>query len=94
MEQGSYMMIAKGMTAHGPDGDVGAISEVVADPKADIFRGVVVSRGLFSQTRVLIPAENIIGVHEQIVEVDLTKKQVEELPQAAEVPTGTNLTSA
>lgn len=94
MEQGSYMQIAKGMTAHGLDGDVGTVHEVVADPKADIFRGVVVSHGLFNQKRVLIPAEQIVGVREQTIEVNLTKQQVEALPQAAESAMETNVTSA
>lgn len=80
MEQGSYMLIERGMTIHGTDGDIGTVDQVIADQGADIFRGLVLSHGLLLPKRLFIPAENVIGVTGHTVQVNLTKAQAEQLP--------------
>jgi uncharacterized protein YrrD len=80
MEQGSYMLIEKGMTIHGSDGDIGTVAEVIADQGADIFRGLVLTHGLLIHKRAFIPAENVTGVSGRTVQVNLTKAEAENLP--------------
>jgi uncharacterized protein YrrD len=73
------MLIERGMTVHGIDGDLGSVAEVVADSVADIFRGLVLTHGLLLPKQVFVPAENIVGVADRIVQVNLTKTQAEHL---------------
>ena len=83
MEQGSYMLIERGMTVHGIDGDLGTVSQVVADPGVDIFRGLVLTHGLLLPKQVFIPAENVVGVAERTVRVNLTRDQASHLAPPA-----------
>lgn len=80
MEQGSYLLIERGMTVQGADSDLGTVTEVVADVGADIFRGIVLSHGLLLPKHVFVPSENIIGVADRTVQVNLTKSEAEQLP--------------
>lgn len=80
MEQGSYMLIERGMTVHGTDGDLGTVVEVVADTNADIFRGVVLSHGLLLPKQTFIPAQQVVGVSGRTVQVSLSKSEAEHLP--------------
>lgn len=80
MEQGSYLMIERGMTVRGTEGDLGTVAEVVADTGADIFRGIVLSHGLLLPKHVFVPAEKVIGVDSRSVQVNLSKSEAEQLP--------------
>ncbi len=80
MEQGSYLLIERGMTVRGTDGDLGTVVQVVADPGADIFRGLVLTHGVLLPKQVFLPAENVVGVTGRLVQVNLTKAQAEHLP--------------
>jgi hypothetical protein len=80
MEHGSYLLIERGMTVQGMDGNLGSIAEVIADQEADVFRGVILTHGLLMPKRSFITAEHIVGVGEDVVEVDLTKADAENLP--------------
>jgi len=80
MEQGSYMLIERGMTVRGIDGDLGTVSQVVADSEADIFRGLVLTHGLLLPKQAFISAEKVVGVTERRVQVNLTRAQAEQLP--------------
>lgn len=71
------MLIERGMAVHGTDGDLGFVAEVVADAVADIFRGIVLTHGLLLPRQVFIPAENVVGVADRRVQVNLTKAQAE-----------------
>ena len=48
-------------------------------PCADIFRGLVLTHGLLLPKQVFIPAENVVGVADRRVQVNLTKAQAEHL---------------
>lgn len=55
------------------------IVEVVGDPEADIFGGLVVKVGLLGPNRHL-PAERVRGIWPRRVEVDATAEELENLP--------------
>lgn len=80
MEQGSYLLIERGMTVQGTEGDLGTVAEVVADAGADIFRGIVLSHGLLLPKHVFVPAGNIVGVAGRRVQVNLSKSEADQLP--------------
>jgi uncharacterized protein YrrD len=87
MEQGSYMLIERGMTVRGMDAaDLGTVAEVVADEGIDVFRGIVLSHGLLFSKQSFITADHVIGVTGNIVQVNLTKGDAEQLPPAAATP--------
>jgi uncharacterized protein YrrD len=74
------MLIERGMTVRGTDGDLGTVSQVIADAGADIFRGLVLTHGLLLPKQAFIPAEKVVGVADRLVQVNLTKAQAEHLP--------------
>lgn len=79
MERGSYRLLRPGMRVQGRDGvDLGTVAEVVADENADIFRGLLLSRGLFG-TNVFVPGERVDAVEEDVVRVDLDRDEAERL---------------
>lgn len=80
MERGSYMLIAPGMPVVGVDGTIGNVDEVVADSGVDVFRGIVVSHGILTQKRALIPPDDITGVTDREVDVRLSKADFDRLP--------------
>lgn len=92
MEQGSYLLIERGMTVHGTEGDLGTVSEVVADAGADIFRGIVLSHGLLLPKHVFVPAENIVGVAGRTVQVNLSKSEADQLPPPSPSSAGSGTT--
>ena len=83
METGSYLLIGRGMTVQGSDGDLGTVAEVVADSGADIFRGIVLARGFLSTKHAFVPAENVVSVEHNTVRVSLSKSEAERLPPPA-----------
>ncbi len=83
METGSYLLITRGMTVQGTDGDLGTVAEVVADSGVDVFRGIVLAHGFLSAKHAFIPAENILRVEHNQVWVRLTKSEAEQLPPPA-----------
>ncbi len=89
MEQGSYMLIKRGMTLRGTDGDIGTVSEVIADESVDIFRGLVLTHGLLLHKQLFVSAEHVVGVADNIVQVNLSKDEAARLPppQSASPPT-------
>lgn len=92
MEQGSYMLIERGMTVQGTDGELGTVSEVVADVGADVFRGIVLSHGLLLTKHVFVPSGNIVSVGDRIVQVNLSRSEADHLPppDSLTTPLGTN----
>ncbi len=82
MEAGSYMLIERGMTVRGSDGDLGTVAEVVADESVDIFRGIVVAHGFLGAKHGFVPGERVVSVEQNIVSVSLSKTELEQLPAA------------
>ena len=83
METGSYMMISRGMTVQGTDGDLGTVAEVVADAGVDVFRGIVLAYGFLAAKHAFVPAENVVSVEQNIVRIALSKREAEQLPSPA-----------
>lgn len=74
MDKGSYLLIEPGMPVRGTNADLGTVAEVVADVNVDIFRGVMLSHGLFS-ANVFVPGERITSVTDGVVHTDLTREE-------------------
>lgn len=78
--QVSWMAIERSARVVASDGsDVGRVAEVVGDPEADIFNGLVVSAHMLGANRYL-PAEQVTGIWPDRVEVSATPEQIERLP--------------
>ncbi len=73
------MLIERGMTVQGTDGDLGTVMEVVADAGVDVFRGIVLAHGLFGLKQVFVPGEQVIRVEHNTVHVSLSKAEAEQL---------------
>lgn len=80
MEQGSYMLIERGMTVRGTDADLGTVAEVVADEGVDIFRGLVLSQGVLLHKQGFLSADHVISVSGHVVQVNISKSDAENLP--------------
>jgi len=80
MEAGSYMLIERGMTVRGADGDLGTVAEVVADEGVDVFRGIVLAHGLFGLKQAFVPGEQVVRVEQNVVYVRLSRTEAEQLP--------------
>ncbi len=74
------MLIERGMTVHGTDGDLGTVAEVVADTGVDVFRGIVLAHGLLGLKQVFVPGDHVIRVEHNDVYVGLSKTEAEQLP--------------
>ena len=83
MTQGSYLLIQRGMTVRGEDGDLGKVHEIVAEEAADVFRGIVVSHGLVPPRRAFVAAEQVERVtDDSIVYVTIRKADFDSLPES------------
>ena len=80
METGSYLLITRGMIVQGTDGDLGTVTEVVADAGVDVFRGLVLARGFLSTKHAFVPAQSVVSVEHNTVRVSLSKSEAEQLP--------------
>ena len=70
--QVSWKALEQDATVVTSDGDESArVAEIVGDPAADIFNGLVVTLGMLDKNRDL-PAERVKGIWPRRVEVDLT----------------------
>ena len=85
MEEGSYLIIQRGMPVRGTDNDLGSVAEIVADMDADVFRGIVLSHGLLPPRQSFLAAEHIISVAGGVVHVDIDKPHLEHLPPPSAV---------
>lgn len=74
------MLIERGMTVRGTDGDLGTVAEVVADEGVDVFRGIVLAHGLFGVKHGFVPADHVVSVEQNAVRVSLSKAEADQLP--------------
>lgn len=76
----SWLLIEPGWRVVDADGhSVGKVAEVVGDKNIDIFDGLAISTGLLSKPR-YVPAETVGPITEEQVQLELTKEQVDKLP--------------
>ncbi len=84
--QVSWKVVEAGADVISPDGEKAAtVSRVVGDPDADVFTGLAVKVGILSGER-LAPSEHVTGIWADRVTVDLTKAELETLPEYQEAP--------
>ena len=70
----SWMALEEGTSVHTSDGaELGTVAEVVADGQKDIFSGIVVRSGLFSEKR-FVPADLIEEMTTEAVKINLDSK--------------------
>ena len=74
------MLIERGMTVRGTDGDLGTVAELVADVDADVFRGIVLAHGLFSGKHGFLAGDRIVSVEQNIVHASLSQAEADQLP--------------
>jgi hypothetical protein len=72
-------MIEPGWKLVDRDGDeAGRVADVVGEPEADIFTGLAVDLGVFSNPR-YVPAESVTNIVEGFVQVDLSTRELDDL---------------
>jgi hypothetical protein len=82
----SWFVIEHGWTVATADGrEVGTVREVLGDPNADIFDGLVVDPGLLRGAR-YAPAERVGTIYEGRVELEMDEDQFQLLEEYAEQP--------
>jgi hypothetical protein len=78
--QVSWKALEKDATVVTSDGDESArVTEIVGDPSADIFNGLVLRLGVLDQDRHL-PAERVEAIWPKRVEVNATLDELQNLP--------------
>ena len=89
----SWFLIERGWRVLDRDGEeVGTVDEVTGDEHADIFDGLAVRSGFFSETR-YVPSEHVAEITEGTVRLDLTRAAVEALQEFAEPPASVEISS-
>ena len=84
--QVSWKVIEPGTHVVARNGEkVGTVSRVVGDADADVFTGLTVKVGILSGER-LVPSERVCGIWPDRVEVNLTKTDLEALPEYEDSP--------
>jgi uncharacterized protein YrrD len=77
----SWLMIEPGWKVRDNGAsDVGRVEEVVGDPNADIFSGLLISTGLFSGHR-YVPAERVGAITDGQIDLQLTSDEVKHLAE-------------
>jgi len=78
--QVSWKALEKNATVATSDGDESArVTEIVGDPAADIFNGLVLNLGVLDKNRHL-PAERVQAIWPKRVEVNATLDELKALP--------------
>jgi hypothetical protein len=72
--------------------ELGSVDEVTGDENADIFDGLSVSSGFFSKPR-YVPSERVVEITDGCVRLDLSRTQVEGLPEYEEPPASLEVSS-
>lgn len=82
----SFLALENGADVYSADGEkVGHVSEVRADTTADIFDGILISKGMISMssTRHFVSADQVDEIFEQGVRLKLNADIVNELGENA-----------
>jgi PRC-barrel domain len=84
--QTSWKVIDAGAAVVTPDGEKSAtVNRVVGDAEADVFTGLAIKVGLLSGER-FVPSERVKGIWPDRIDVDLTKAELESLPEYEDAP--------
>jgi hypothetical protein len=89
----SWFLIERGWRVLDRDGhEVGTVEEVTGDENADIFDGLSVRSGFFTDVR-YVPSERVDEITEGTVKLSLTRAEVEALQEFAEPPASLDISS-
>ena len=89
----SWFVIERGWRVVDRDGEeVGTVDEVTGDENADIFDGLSLQSGFFSDAR-YVPSEHVAEITDGTVRLDLARKEVEALQEFAEPPASLEISS-
>ncbi len=89
----SWFVIERGWRVLDSEGEeVGTVDEVTGDENADIFDGLSIRSGLFSDAR-YVPSEQVDEITDGTVKLALTKDAVEALQEFAEPPASLEVSS-
>jgi hypothetical protein len=84
--QVSWKVIEPGTEVVTSDGEKAAkVSRVVGDPDADVFSGLAVKVGILGGER-FVPSEHVRGIWPDRIQVDLSKAELEALPEYEDAP--------
>lgn len=76
----SWLVVEPGWKVYSSDGEhVGRVEEVLGAPEDDIFSGLRVATGFFSER--FIPSERVRTISDGRIDLDLTHDEVEHLPE-------------
>ena len=82
----SWKVIDSGAEVVSSDGEKTAkVSRVVGDSDADVFTGLAVNVGILGGER-FIPSERVQGIWADRIQVDLSKADMESLPEYEDAP--------
>jgi hypothetical protein len=82
----AWVMIEKGWRVLDAAGEeVGKVDEVTGDENADIFDGITIKQGILSKDK-YIPSENVAAIYDGVVQLNLTREQIESLDDFTEPP--------
>jgi hypothetical protein len=89
----SWFVIERGWQVVDRDGEeVGTIDEVTGDENADIFDGLSVSGGFFSEPR-YVPSEQVAEITDGRIALKLSRAEVEALGEYKEAPASLEVSS-
>jgi|1185.fasta_scaffold158934_2 hypothetical protein len=89
----SWFLIERGWQVVDSAGEeVGTVDEVTGDENADIFDGLSISGGFFSEPR-YVPSERVAQITDGQVALRLSRAEVEALPAFQEPPASLELSS-
>ena len=78
----SYLTLDEGAAVVSSDGErIGRVDEVLADPQADVFDGIVIGMGPLGLDRRYVDAEHVDRIHERGVVVSITATAAAALPE-------------
>ena len=76
----SWFVVERGWQVVDRDGqEVGRVDEITGDENADIFDGLSVSGGFFSEPR-YVPSEQVAEITDGRIELRLSRAEIEALP--------------
>ena len=89
----SWFVVERGWQVVDRDGEeVGTVDEVTGDENADIFDGLSLSGGFFSEPR-YVPSEQVAEITEGRIVLRVSRAEVEALRQFQEPPASLELSS-
>ena len=89
----SWFVVERGWQVVDRDGQqVGTVDEITGDENADIFDGLSVSGGFFSEPR-YVPSEQVGEITDGRIELRLSRAEIEALPQFQEPKSSLELSS-